>query len=117
MALHACRTAYEQCAPWLDALIDYLSGNLDLLRGALRERLPEVKLVEPEGTYLAWLDFSGLGLNESEIADTLKHKARLWFDSGSKFGPEGAGFQRVNIACPRTVLAEAVERLTESFKK
>jgi len=117
MALHACRTAYEQCAPWLDALIDYLSGNLNLLRGALRERLPEVKLVEPEGTYLAWLDFSGLGLNESEIADTLKHKARLWFDSGSKFGPEGAGFQRVNIACPRTVLAEAVERLTESFKK
>lgn len=117
LAMHACRAAYEHGAPWLDALVKYLSGNLNLLRTALQEKLPAVKLVEPQGTYLAWLDFSGLGMDENEVVDILKHKAKLWFDKGSKFGPEGTGFQRVNIACPRSVMEEAVDRLTKNFER
>ena len=114
-ALHACRTAYEHCAPWLDALIEYLCGNLNLLRTALRDRLPGIKLVEPQGTYLAWLDFSGLGMSEKEIVDILKNKAKLWFEPGSRYGQEGTGFQRVNIACPRSLVEEAADRLAKCF--
>ncbi len=114
-AMPACRTAYERCAPWLDALLDYLRGNLDLLRSSLAEKLPIVKLVEPEGTYLSWLDFTGLGLDDKAINDILKNKTKLWLDRGSMFGPEGAGFQRINIACPRALIRQAVDRLAESF--
>lgn len=114
-AMYACRTAYEHGEPWLDSLIEYLDGNLALLRSTLKEKLPAVKLVEPQGTYLTWLDFSELGKDENEIVDTLKNKAKLWFDQGSKFGPEGAGFQRVNIACPRPILEEALDRLIKAF--
>jgi Bifunctional PLP-dependent enzyme with beta-cystathionase and maltose regulon repressor activities len=113
--LAACKAAYEFGAPWLDALIVYLQDNLALVRETLASRLPGVKLVEPEGTYLVWLDFTGLGLDDSVIIDTLKYKARLWLDRGTMFGPEGQGYQRVNIACPRAVLSQALDRLCLAF--
>ena len=116
MGLVACRAAYEGGGEWLDALKTYLVDNLAYVRGFLRERLRQVRLVEPEGTYLIWLDFRGLGLSTEELERFIVEKARLWLDGGTMFGPSGAGFQRVNIACPRSVLAEAMERLEKAFR-
>jgi cystathionine beta-lyase len=80
----------------------------------LSRRIPRVKLIKPEGTYLVWLDFSGLGLGEDELEELIVKKARLWLDKGTMFGKGGSGFQRVNIACPRSVLEEALLRLEKA---
>lgn len=83
------------------------------MREALKE-IPGVSLIEPEGTYLLWLDFRGLGLNSEQLEDFIEHKVRIWLDGGEMFGPEGAGFQRVNMACPRATIAEAMKRLKQA---
>ena len=111
LVLAACRGAYARGEGWLDALRAYLAGNLDFLRAFLLENVPQVKLIEPDGTYLVWLDFRELGLTARELDRLIVEKARLWLDGGSMFGEEGAGFQRINIACPRAVLRRALERL------
>lgn len=111
MGLFACQAAYEGGAQWLDELKLYLKGNLDYVREFLKEKLPEIKLVEPEGTYLVWLDFRGLGLTEVQLEELVSKRAKLWLDSGAMFGPEGEGFERVNITCPRSVLKQALEQL------
>ena len=73
--------------------------------------MPSVHLVEPEGTYLIWMDFSELGLSDEELDDRIVNKAGLWLDKGTMFGSEGEFFQRMNIACPRQIVVEAMERL------
>lgn len=115
MGLIACQAAYERGQGWLNELIEYLSGNLSLLRSFLSEKLPSVRLVEPEGTYLAWLDFRTLGLPDRKLDELLLQKARLWLDAGTMFGTGGEGFQRLNIACPKSVLLEALGRLEKAF--
>lgn len=115
MGLVACQAAYEHGAPWLDALIQYLTGNLSLVRDFLREELPFVKLVEPEGTYLLWLDFRALGLTDRELEQLLLYKAKIWLSAGPTFGLGGEGFQRFNIACSRAVLQEGLNRLKSAF--
>lgn len=117
MGLAACKAAYEGGGPWLDALMEYLGGNLAFMRAFIHDRLPRVRLVEPEGTYLVWADFRALGLSVHELEDFIVHKARLWLDGGTMFGESGAGFQRFNIACPRAVLQEALERLERAFNE
>jgi cystathionine beta-lyase len=112
----ACRAAYERGGGWLEALKGYLASNLALLRGFLDESLPGVRLVEPEGTYLAWLDFRGSGVRPEDLDRFIVDKARLWLDGGAMFGPEGLGFQRVNIACPKSVLEQALGRLLKAFR-
>ena len=116
LALEACRAAYAGGAEWLDQCRDYLRGNLDFLRDFLTERLPEVRLIEPEGTYFAWLDFRALGLSAEELERLVLRDARLWLDGGGMFGPEGDGFQRVVLACTRKTLREALERLARAVK-
>jgi cystathionine beta-lyase len=111
----ACRAAYEEGGPWLADLLEYLKGNLALLREAFPPAHDGVRLVEPEGTYLPLLDFRGTGLSDEVTTDLIVNRARLWFDQGTMFGPEGAGFQRINIACPRAVLEDAVGRLKAVF--
>ena len=74
-------------------------------------------MIEPEGTYLIWLDFSALGYTDAELDDIIVNKAKLWLDRGTMFGPEGAKFQRINIATPRPVLQDALERLETVFKE
>jgi len=115
MGMLACQAAYEHGESWLEELKKYLAGNLSLLRNFLINILPSVSLVEPEGTYLTWLDFRASGLSDSEIDDILLYKARLWLDAGTMFGAGGEGFQRLNIACPRSVLQEALERMGKAF--
>lgn len=117
MGLVACQTAYEHGGQWVDDLNKYLEGNLDLIRSFLLERLPEVRLVEPEGTYLIWLDFNQLGLSERELDDLITNKAKLWLNSGAIFGRDGAGFQRVNIACPRATIKKMLLQLEKAIHK
>jgi cystathionine beta-lyase len=111
MGLVACKAAYDEGAEWVDELIDYLALNMSLIREFLKTRSSKIKFIEPEGTYLAWLDFSALGLSISELDDAIANKAKLWLSSGHSFGLGGGGFQRINAACPRSVLQSALERL------
>lgn len=111
MGITACRAAYAGGIEWLAELKEYLSGNLDFLRSFLRQKLPQIGLVEPEGTYLVWLDFRELGLDDKKLDDLIVNRAGLWLDSGPIFGAGGEGFQRVNIACPRAILHKALTQL------
>lgn len=111
----ACKAAYRHGAPWLDALKDYLRGNVDFMRDYLRDNLPMLRLIEPEGTYLAWVDFSALGLTPDQLHDLIANKAKLWLDDGKIFGEVGAQYQRFVLACPRATLAEAMERLRQAI--
>ena len=112
--LIACRAAYETGEDWLEQLLVYLRGNLNFLRDALRERLPALRLIEPEGTYLAWVDCAGLDLAPEALEDLIVRRARLWLDAGPIFGTGGEGFQRIVLACPRATLREAIERLSRA---
>ena len=111
MGIYAAQAAYTYGRPWLEALKKYLAENVSLVREFLKREMPEVRLVEPEGTYLIWLDFSGLGFSDDELNKRIQERAGLWLNRGTMFGAEGAGFQRVNIACPKKILKEALERL------
>ena len=117
LGLVACKAAYEYGEPWLNELRAYLIGNLSFVREFLTEHLPQIKLVEPEGTYLIWLDCSGLNLTRKEMAQLIVHDAKLWLDHGAMFGDEGEGFERINIACPRSVLQEAMKKLAYAINK
>ena len=107
----SAEAAYSKGDVWLDALLKYIKGNIDYTDKFIRENLEGVKLVPMEATYLAWLDFNGTGLSSEQVDSLVLRKAKLWLNSGSKFGKTGAGFQRLNLACPRSTLAEALNRL------
>ncbi|MDR0812460.1 MAG: pyridoxal phosphate-dependent aminotransferase [Oscillospiraceae bacterium] len=115
VGLAACRAAYEKGGEWLSALLSYLKGNIDYAESFIAARLPKLTLVHPEGTYLLWLDFSRLGLTQDELDARIVQGAKLWLDSGPMFGETGAGFQRINAACPRSVLNDALIRLEKEF--
>lgn len=116
IGMHACQAAYETGREWLDELKVYLKGNLNYVRTYLEENLPQVKLIEPEGTYLIWLDCRALGLTGKRLEQLIVHEAKLWLDAGAIFGEAGEGFERINIACPRAVLVEAMSRLYRAVK-
>lgn len=111
----ACTAAYRHGEAWLDQALAYLEGNRDYALGYLRERLPMVAVAEPEGTYLLWMDFRKTGLSDEELHRKVLEEAGLVLNEGRSFGPGGTGFQRLNLACPRSVLAEALERLRRAF--
>ncbi|HWQ99082.1 MAG TPA: MalY/PatB family protein [Clostridia bacterium] len=115
MGLIASRAAYTHGAAWLDELLVYLRGNLDFLRDFLARELPRIRLIEPEGTYLAWLDCRGLRLSDAALNRWITNEARLWLDAGTMFGPGGEGFQRINYACPRATLEQALLQLKTAF--
>lgn len=117
LGLTAAQAAYEGGEEWLMQCKDYLYGNLDFLRTFLKDRLPEIKLVEPEGTYFAWLDCSALGLNGKELEHFIADKAKLWLTSGQVFGESSGSFQRMVLACTRRTLREALEKLEKAVKE
>ncbi|MDD5922018.1 MAG: pyridoxal phosphate-dependent aminotransferase [Eubacteriales bacterium] len=117
MGLTACQAAYEEGDGWYEACLKYIQSNLAFARDFLKTEIPEVQLIEPEGTYLLWLDFRGLGLSDGELEDLIVKKARLWLDDGKIFGKAGAGFERVNIACPRKVLEKGLIRLRDAVRE
>lgn len=117
LGLTACRAVYEKGGAWYEELLSYIKGNLDYTRDFLKKRLPSIRLVEPEGTYLVWLDCSGLGLSGSSLRHMILEEAHLWLDDGVIFGQETALFERINIACPRETLVQAFSQLEAAVKK
>lgn len=107
----ACEAAYRQGEEWYQAMMRYVADNIALIGQYVEENLPGVRLVSHEGTYLVWLDFRKLGLDEEALEHKIVHEAKLWLDGGGMFGAGGAGFQRINAACPRKLLQEALERI------
>jgi cystathionine beta-lyase len=112
----AMQAAYTDGEGWLNGVIDYLKGNIDEIRSALAANMPQIKLIEPDGTFLVWLDFRELGLDARQLERFLSHDARMAVNPGHWFGREGAGFARVNIACPRSVLQAALGQLDKAIK-
>ena len=112
LGLVATQAAYEHGAEWLAQLKDYLEGNWKLLADHLARHAPELHLVPAEGTYLAWIDCRALGLGARELERFVEDEAGLWLDCGHIFGPEGAGFIRINIATQRSYLQQALSQLT-----
>ena len=117
MGLVACQSAYEKGQIWLNELKKYLIDNINYVDNFLKEKLPKVKLMYPEGTYLLWLDFNELNMTDEKIEDLMINEAKLWLDNGKMFGETGKGFQRLNIALPRKKLEWAMEQLENTFNK
>lgn len=117
MGLVACEAAYSKGDEWYQAMLSYVRENVEFTKTYVKENLQGVRMIEHEGTYLVWLDFRGTGLSAEELEELIVHRAKLWLDSGRIFGACGEGFQRINVACPRQVLAEALERLREALKR
>jgi cystathionine beta-lyase len=111
LGLVATQAAYEQGVEWLTAVMRYIQDNAAAMTAYLAEHLPMLKLIPPEGTYLAWLDCRALEMDPKERKRMLFEQAKLYFDEGEIFGLEGTGFERINLACPRPLLIEALSRL------
>lgn len=107
----AVKTVYTKGARWVDELLEYLTGNMEYMRTFVKENFPRQHFVEPRGTYLTWVDFSGYGFTDEELEHLMVEEAKLWLDSGKVFGPETAQFERFNLACPRATVVKAMEQL------
>ena len=116
LGMFAAQAAYEKGLPWLEALRDYLEQNYQKTKAFLAQHLPKVTLIEPEGTYLLWLDFRAYGLSAKELDHLIVHEANLWLDSGHIFGKDGEGFERLNIACPWATLQQGLKQLAKAFQ-
>lgn len=117
LGLFACRAAYEGGGEWLDQLIGYLAGNLALVRDFCKNRVPQIHLVEPEGTYLAWLDCRELGMTDDELMAFFSDEAKVWLDPGTHSGEQGSGFMRFNLGSSRRVIAQALDQIEAAWKK
>ncbi|MDY0101466.1 MAG: PatB family C-S lyase [Lentimicrobium sp.] len=110
----AAQAAYSMGDEWLDQLIDYIDGNIQYVMQFAEMYLPLVKVIRPEATYMAWIDFSGLGMDDKALNKFIIHEAGLGLNQGIQFGPGGEGFMRMNLACPRSVLRKGMEQLKEA---
>lgn len=117
LGLAAGQAAYEKGEAWYEEMKGYLTENLAFVRSFLKEKLPKIKLVEPEGTYLLWLDCAELESDYKKLETLIVDKAKLWLDPGVIFGPETALFERINIACPRVLLEQALTQLKDAVEK
>lgn len=110
----AMEAAFTDEKPWLQAVLAYLQDNVDLVRDRLKD-VPGVELIEPEGTFLLWLDFRELGFQPDELTAFLRNKAKWAIMRGLAFGEEGSGFARLNVACTRSKLDAALKQLTNAI--
>lgn len=113
--LEACRVAYETGEEWLTELLSYLEGNYQYIKSYVKIHLPKIRLTELEGTYLIWMDFRAYGYSDRELNEKMLKEAKIWLDDGPMFGQGGSGFMRMNIAAPRSVITDAMERLKKVF--
>jgi cysteine-S-conjugate beta-lyase len=107
----ALEAAYRYGDEWLEQVLDYLQKNLDFMQEFFWKRIPSIKIIQPQGTYLVWLDCRGLGLDDRSLKKFMIEKARVGLDDGFLFGEGGSGFERMNIACPRSILQDALFRI------
>ena len=117
MGLIACQAAYEQGEQWLEACKAYIWDNTRYVTDFIEKNLPGIHVIEPQGTYLLWLDCSGLGLSPAELEDLILRQAHVWPDIGTKFGEKTGLFIRMALACPRSVLEEAMQRLHKAVRE
>lgn len=102
--------AYNEGEEWLNQLVDYLHGNYEAMAEFCRRELPEFPITRLEGTYLVWMDCSCLGMPSDALEHALLDDARLWLNAGTMYGAEGEGYMRWNIACPRSVMLDGLNR-------
>ncbi|MFC1991749.1 MalY/PatB family protein [Chloroflexota bacterium] len=103
--------AYRYGDEWLEQVLDYLDGNVEFTIKYFGEKIPQIKVIRPQGTYLLWLDCRALGMDDMTLRGFMREKVRVGLDDGFLFGAGGSGFQRMNIACPRGILQEALQRI------
>ena len=115
LANEAARAVFTHSADWLDQLLNYLEGNCDYLMDFLKTHIPEIKVIQPEGTYLAWLDCRELDLQPDPYNFFLK-KAKVALNDGKAFGENGSGFVRLNFGCPRSTLTDALVRMADVLR-
>ena len=113
----ACEAAYRGGQEWLDQLRAYLLENLNFLRAYLQEKIPQIHLVGPEGTYLLWLDCSAYESDSEKLEELIREKTGLWLCAGKEYGGEPDGFLRMNIACPRIRVMDGLERLKRALEE
>jgi len=113
----ALKTAYNEGEEWLEQLLEYLNKNVCFIEEFIKEKMPEVKFIRPEGTYLAWLNFTALGKDEKELETIMHKKAKIALDEGYVFGKGGERFERINFACPRSILEEALNRIEKAIHR
>ncbi|RMF90808.1 MAG: putative C-S lyase [Nitrospinota bacterium] len=114
LGLVAFEAAFREGDEWLEQFLAYLHGNLAFALEYFAQNIPRIKVIPPEGTYLLWLDCRELGLDPMHLRTFLRKEAKVALDDGYLFGPSGAGFQRMNIACPRSILVEALQRIEKA---
>ena len=113
----ALEAAYNYGADWLDQMLEYVLNNVEYVADFFKNKMPKIKVIHPEGTYLIWIDFRDTELNHSEIKDILIHKAKVGLNDGATFGMGGEGFFRMNVACPRKTVTESLNRIYNAFGK
>lgn len=116
-SLVAFETAYTQCDTWVDELNNYINSNMDYVIDFIKEYLPLIKTKKPEGTYLMWLDFSALNFDKDELSKFLQEIAGVAVDDGFWFGETGAGFERINVACPKYMLEIGLNKIKDAIDK
>lgn len=112
----ALEAAFNHGDEWLDQFLAYMQDNLEYLTTYFEKQIPKIRVIKPEGTYLVWLDCRQLGLDGNELKAFMNHKARVGLDHGFVFGPSGEGFERINIACPRSLLEQALDRIRQAVE-
>lgn len=112
----AMELSYEYGEEWLDELLSYLHQNLIFLTKFFEDNIKELTVIQPEGTYLIWIDCKRLGMDQEELQQFMRKEAKVAIDDGFAFGPGGEGFIRINIACPRSILAEGLQRISRAVK-
>ena len=115
LALAAMKASYTECDEWVDEVVEYIHENILYFESFIRERLPMLKMTHPEGTYLIWVDFSGLGLTDRDLERFIREDSKLWLDAGFIFGESGSGFERFNLATPRKIVEECLSRLEKAI--
>ncbi|NMB19711.1 MAG: putative C-S lyase [Firmicutes bacterium] len=113
----AAEAAYRHGGVWLDELLAYLEENVAYVQGELAKIAPKIRVVRPEGTFVLWLDCTDLGLPPEELNQFFVQQAGLGLNDGASFGTSGAGYQRMNIGCPRSLLEEAMKRLAQALEE
>ena len=113
----SCTAAYEQGEEWLDDCKAYIWENVQFIKKFVAEKLPQLHIIEPQGTYLMWIDCSALGLTGEQLEDLMLNKAHVWPDMGTMFGEKTGQFIRLALACPRSVVEEVMNRLEKAINQ
>jgi cystathionine beta-lyase len=116
-SIAAFEAAYREGGPWLDQLLAYLAGTREFVRDFLGQHLPRIKLIEPEGTYLLWLDCRAMGLSDTQLKQFFVLEAAVGLSPGIMFGEQGSGFMRMNIGAPRSVIQQALENIAQAERR